>query len=161
MNLFSSCRPRGMRGSASGRNLPLAVSMTTSQSSTPAAAQMARPPGRFESLCVCESVCVRVVGLINEAFEGQHRYFCAFASDCMTADTLDPLMSCLDQQWVRPKIELIAYSCGTHWYTHLFLNRNIKLLTMLLLCCLLSKEPLIVDWRAVANHWDSLKSSLC
>lgn len=83
-----------MRGSASGRNLPLAVSMTTSQSSTPAAAQMARPPGRLEPLCV--RVCV--VGLINEAFEGQHRYFYAFASDCMTADTLDPLMFGLDQQ---------------------------------------------------------------
>lgn len=87
-----------MRESASGRNLPLAVSMTTSQSSTPAAAQMARPPGRFESVCVCVCGCACVVGLINEAFEGQQRYFSAFASDCMTADTLDPLMFSLDKQ---------------------------------------------------------------
>lgn len=74
------------------------------------------------NLCVCE----RVVGLINEAFEGQHRYFCAFASDCMNADTEDALMFWLDKQCVGPKIELVAYSCGTLWYTHLFLNWNIK-----------------------------------
>lgn len=53
MYYFSPDRPREMRESPSGRNLPLAVSMTTSQSSTPAAAQMARPPGRVESACLC------------------------------------------------------------------------------------------------------------
>lgn len=42
-----SFRPREMRESPSGRNLPLAVSMTTNQSSIPAAARTAHPPGGF------------------------------------------------------------------------------------------------------------------
>lgn len=50
-----SCRPREMRESPSGRNLPLAVSMTTNQSSTPAAARTAHPPGGFGWLVCCVS----------------------------------------------------------------------------------------------------------
>lgn len=77
---FPPGRPRGMTESPSGRNLPLAVSMTTSQSSTPAAARTAHPPGGFgSSVCVC--VYEWVAGLINVAFEGQRQYFCVLASD--------------------------------------------------------------------------------
>lgn len=54
-----------MRESPSGRNLPLAVSMTTSQSSTPAAAKTAHPPGEFGMSREC------VAGLICVAFEGR------------------------------------------------------------------------------------------
>lgn len=60
-SLFSG-RPRGMRESPSGRNLPLAVSMTTSQSSTPAAARTARPPGGF-GLNVCVWVCYSLINV--------------------------------------------------------------------------------------------------
>lgn len=62
-------RPRGMRESPSGRNLPLAVSMTTSQSSTPAAAKTAHPPCEFGMSCEC------VAGLICVAFEGRWQCF--------------------------------------------------------------------------------------
>lgn len=47
-----------MRESPSGRDLLLAVSMTTSQSSTPAAVKTALPPGGFESSVY---VCMRVL----------------------------------------------------------------------------------------------------
>ena len=53
--LSLSDRPSAMRESASGRNSPLAVSMTTSQSSTPA--KTPNPPGRLEvCVCVCNDV---------------------------------------------------------------------------------------------------------
>lgn len=53
-----------MRESQSGRNLPLAVSMTTSLSSIPAAARAPHPLGRFQSV----SVSVFGLSLINVPF---------------------------------------------------------------------------------------------
>lgn len=84
-------RPRGMRESPSGRNLPLAVSMTTSQSSTPAAAKTAHPPCEFGMSCVC------VAGLICVAFEGRCFIFEALNLDLPDVQPFFFLLFCFDR----------------------------------------------------------------